>query len=277
MPPKLGIVAGGGDLPAKLIAVCHATGRGVFLLALEDQTDPSLTEGVDHVWVRLGAAGAALKALHAAGVRDLVMAGQVRRPSLAELRPDWRATKLFAKLGASSLGDDGLLSAVVRELEEVEGFRVTAPDELLGELLVPVGVLGEIRPDDQARGDIARGFEVVRALGALDIGQAVIVQDGLVLGVEAIEGTDKLIERCAALRREGLGGVLVKACKPGQERRVDLPTVGIETVHGAARAGLRGIAIEAGRTLVLDRAAMTRAADEAGLFFVGADPAASRE
>lgn len=277
MPPKLGIVAGGGDLPAKLVAVCRATGREVFVLALVDQADPSLTEGVDHAWVRLGAAGTALKALHGAGVKDLVMAGRVRRPSLSELRPDWRAARLFAKLGASSLGDDGLLSAVVRELEEVEGFRVTAPDELLGELVAPSGPLGRILPDEQGRSDIARGFEVARALGALDVGQAVIVQAGLVLGVEAIEGTDKLIERCGALRREGLGGVLVKACKPSQERRVDLPTVGVETVHGAARAGLRGIAFEAGRSLVLDRDAMARAADELGLFVVGADPKASPE
>jgi DUF1009 family protein len=274
MPPKLGIVAGGGDLPARLLEVCRATGREVFVLALEDQTDPAITEGVDHAWVRLGAAGAALKALHAAGVKDLVMAGRVRRPSLSELRPDWRATRLFAKLGASALGDDGLLSAVVRELEEVEGFRVTAPEALLGELVAPAGALGGIRPDDQARGDIARGFEVARALGVLDIGQAVIVQAGLVLGVEAIEGTDMLLERCAALRRDGPGGVLIKACKPGQERRVDLPTVGVETVRRAARAGLRGIAFEAGRSLVLDRDAMARAADEVGLFVVGVDPAA---
>ncbi|MBT5414698.1 MAG: UDP-2,3-diacylglucosamine diphosphatase LpxI [Rhodospirillaceae bacterium] len=273
MRPKLGIVAGGGDLPVKLVAACRAAGREVFVLALEGQADPAAAEGVPHVWIRMGAAGKALKTLREAGVQDLVMAGRVRRPSLSELRPDWRATKLFAKLGASALGDDGLLSAVVRELEEVEGFRVTAPDELLGDLVAPTGPLGRHEPDDSARGDIARGFAVARALGALDVGQAVVVQGGLVLGVEAIEGTDALIARCATLRREGPGGVLVKTCKPGQERRVDLPTVGIETLRGAARAGLRGVAVEAGRSLILDRDAMIRMADESGLFLIGVDPA----
>lgn len=274
MPPKLGIIAGGGDLPAKLVAVCRATGREVFVLALEDQADAVLIADVPHAWSRLGAAGAALKALREAGVQELVMVGRVRRPSIAELRPDWRAAKLFAKLGAAALGDDGLLSAVVRELEEVEGFRVLAPEDLLADLVAPSGPLGRHVPDQQALGDIARGFEVARALGALDIGQAVVVQAGLVLGVEAIEGTDALIERCGPLCREGPGGVLIKACKPRQERRVDLPTVGIETLGCAARAGLRGIAVEAGRSLILDRDAMVRAADDAGLFLVGADAAA---
>jgi hypothetical protein len=127
-------------------------------------------------------------------------------------------------------------------------------------------------PDAQAEDDIALGFRVVRALGALDIGQAAVVQQGLVLGLEAIEGTDALIARCAALRREGPGGVLVKAPKPGQERRADLPTIGRRTVEAAAAAGLRGIAVEAGASLVIDHAAVAVAADRAGLFVVGVAP-----
>jgi hypothetical protein len=129
--------------------------------------------------------------------------------------------------------------------------------------------LGRHVPDAQAEDDIAVGFRVVRALGALDIGQAAVVQQGLVLGVEAIEGTDALIARCAALRREGPGGVLVKAPKPGQERRADLPAIGRRTVEAAAAAGLRGIAVEAGASFVLDRVATAAAADRAGLFVVG--------
>jgi UDP-2,3-diacylglucosamine hydrolase len=163
------------------------------------------------------------------------------------------------------------LTAVIREFEG-EGFRVIGADHLLGSALATAGPLGRHLPDAQAEDDIALGFRVVRALGMLDIGQAAVVQQGLVLGVEAIEGTDALIARCAALRREGPGGVLVKAPKPGQERRADLPTIGRRTVEGAAAAGLRGIAVEAGASFVIDRAVVAAAADRAGLFVVGIAP-----
>jgi DUF1009 family protein len=201
-------------------------------------------------------------------VGELVLAGGIRRPSLTALRPDWRAAKLFARIGYRALGDDGLLSAVVSELER-EGFRVIGPDQLLASALIPEGPLGKIHPDMQSGADIERGLRVARMLGALDVGQAVIVQQGLVLGVEAIEGTDELIRRCAPLRREGMGGVLVKVEKPGQERRADRPTIGPCTVLLAAETGLRGIAIEANGTIVLDRHEVIRAADAAGLFVVG--------
>jgi DUF1009 family protein len=202
------------------------------------------------------------------GVSELVLAGGVRRPSLATLRPDWRAAKLFARLGYRALGDDRLLSAVVAEFER-EGFRVIGADQVLGVALAQEGPFGQVVPDAVARNDIALGARVARALGRLDIGQAVVVQQGLVLGVEAIEGTDELVRRCAALRRDGAGGVLVKVEKPGQERRADRPTIGPKTVAVAAEAGLRGIAVEAGATIVLDRAEVVAAADRVGLFVVG--------
>jgi len=194
----------------------------------------------------------------------------VRRPSLASLMPDWRAAKFFARIGLRALGDDGLLSAIIKELE-LEGFRVVGIESILGGLLAPKGPLGRIEPDEQARADIARGLEVARALGALDIGQAAVVQQGIVLGVEAADGTDALIARAGSLRREGPGGVLVKIAKPGQERRVDLPTIGVRTVEAAANAGLRGIAVEAGAALVVDRAAVAAAADGAALFVLGVE------
>jgi DUF1009 family protein len=268
MAAKLGIVAGGGDLPARLIEVCRTCGREIFVLAFEGQTDPATVEGVDHAWVRLGQSGPALEALRGAGVEDLVLIGPVERPALSELRLDFRSAQLLAKAGAGSLGDDGLLRAVVRALEE-EGFRIIGVDDLLSDLLVPVGPLGTHRPDAQAEGDIARGLEVARALGEVDVGQAVVVQQGIVLGVEADEGTDRLLARCAELSRGEPGGVLVKIKKPGQETRVDLPTVGVQTVTGAVRAGLRGIAVEAGETLIVDRTATVEAANEAGLFLLG--------
>jgi len=268
MADRLGIVAGGGDLPRYLVECCRAAGRDVFVLALEGAAAPTTVKGVPHAWCRLGAAAKGLALLRENDVTELVLAGGVRRPSLTALRPDWRAAKLFARIGYRALGDDSLLSAVVKELEQ-EGFRVVGADQLLGGTFIAEGPLGRLRPDRQAQADIERGARVARALGALDVGQAVIVQQGLVLGVEAIEGTDELLRRCASLRRDGPGGVLVKVEKPGQEPRADRPTIGLRTVALSAETGLRGIAVEAHATIVLDREEVVRAADLAGLFLVG--------
>lgn len=266
--PRLGIVAGAGGLPRRLVDACRSAGREVFVLALEGAAQPETVEGVAHAWCRLGAAARGLALLRENNVRELVLAGGITRPSLIMLRPDWRAARLFARIGYKALGDDGLLSAVVSEFER-EGFCVIGADQLLAAVLAPEGVLGERHPDAQALADIAHGERIARALGALDIGQAVVVQQGLVLGVEAIEGTDALIRRCAGLRRDGPGGVLVKVEKPGQEQRADRPTIGPQTVTLAAEAGLSGIAVEAGATIVLDRDEVVDIADRAGLFVVG--------
>ena len=268
MTGRLGIVAGGGRLPQRLVESCRAAGRDVFVLALEGAAEPETVRGVPHAWCRIGGAVKGLSLLRENNVTELVLAGSVRRPSLGTLRPDWRAAKLFARIGYRSLGDDGLLSAIVSELEK-EGFRVIEPDQLLDGELVGTGPLGTVQPNPQSEADIERGLRIACALGALDIGQAVVVQQGLVLGVEAIEGTDGLLRRCAALRREGPGGVLVKIEKPGQERRADRPTIGPRTVALAAEAGLAGIAVEAGATIVLDRDEVISAANLAGLFVVG--------
>ena len=175
---------------------------------------------------------------------------------------------LFARIGLRALGDNGLLSAIIQELE-TEGFRVVGVDDLLEPLLAPEGALGRVTPDEAALIDVSRGLEVARALGGVDVGQSVVVQQGIVLGVEAAEGTDALLERVAGRRLEGPGGVLVKIAKPGQERRADLPVMGVPTVAACAKAGLRGIAVEAGAALVIDRAEAVAAADRAGLFVLG--------
>ncbi len=265
----LGIIAGGGELPRRLIESCRATGRAVFVLALEGEAEPETVANVSHAWCRIGAAAKGLKLLRDNRVSDLVIAGGVRRPSLGAIRPDWRAAKFFAKVGYRLLGDDGLLSAIAKELE-IEGFHLVGAHELLDERAsVPEGPLGRLKPSSEAVADITRGVEIARAIGALDVGQAVVVQQGLVLGVEAIEGTDALLRRCTGLRREGPGGVLVKIEKPGQETRIDRPTVGPQTVRLAAEAGLAGIAVEAGSTLMIDRSRVIREADAAGLFVIG--------
>ncbi len=269
--PKLGIIAGGGAYPAQIIAACQQQGRPFHVLALEGQADHPAIESVPHTRIRLGAAGEAERVLREEGCEDVILAGHVRRPSLREIRPDARAAKVLMKASMKAWGDDGLLSAIIREFEK-SGFRVVGVEAILDDLLAPEGQIGRHKPDAEAETDIARGIEVARGLGALDVGQSVVVQQGIVLGVEAIEGTDALIERCGALRREGPGGVLVKLAKPGQDRRVDLPTIGLDTVRGAHAAGLRGIAVEAGGTQIIDRAAVTDAADAAGLFLVGVRP-----
>jgi DUF1009 family protein len=267
----LGVIAGSGGLPRRVIESCRAAGRDVFVLALEGEADREIVDSVPHAWCRLGGAAAGLDLLRAQGIGELVLAGGVRRPTLASLRPDWRAAKFLARVGYRALGDDGLLSAVVKELER-EGFRVVGADQLLDEAALPEGPLGRVRPNADALADIAHGMRLARAIGALDIGQAVVVQQGLVLGVEAIEGTDGLLRRCAGLRREGQGGILVKAEKPGQEKRADRPTIGPHTVRLAGESGLCGIAAETGATLVIDRDEVIRLADAAGLFVVGVRP-----
>lgn len=268
MEPRLGIVAGGGELPVRLAEACRARGRDVFILVIEGHGDAAAFSGLPHASIRLGEAGKGFALLHEAGVSEVVMAGPVRRPSLRELRPDWRATRFFTRIGLKALGDDGLLSAVMREFES-EGFRLLRVDEVVEDLLAPKGVWGHRTPDESEMADIMRGIAVIRGLGALDIGQAVVVQQGIVLGVEAIEGTDGLIARSGGLKRAGRGPVLVKCAKPGQDRRADLPTIGTGTIANAAAAGFAGIAVEAGSTIVLGLEAVTRAADEAGLFVMG--------
>lgn len=268
MAGKLGIVAGSGDLPQRILDAAKAAGRPVFVLALEGFATPALVAGMPHGWIRLGAAADGLQMLRDNGVTELVLAGGVKRPSFLALRPDWRTAKFLAKVGRRALGDDGILGAIVKEIEG-EGFSVVGADAILNSALAPQGVLGRIAPDEQAQQDIARGAAVARALGAVDVGQAVVVQQGVVLGVEGAEGTEQLIARCAPLALEGPGGVLVKLAKPEQERRADLPTIGPKTIEQAASAGLRGIAVEAGGALIVDRAETIDAADRRGLFLVG--------
>jgi DUF1009 family protein len=273
MPRRLGIIAGGGPLPARLAAAARAAGRAVFILGLEGFADPALIAPWPHEIRRLGAASRIIAALREHGCQDLVMIGPVRRPSLLDLRPDAEGAKLLARIGrAAFAGDDGLLAAVIRVLTE-EGFRVIGMQEIMREAVAPAGVLTRTRPDAQAMLDINRGVAVTRLLGSADVGQGCVVQQGLVLAVEAIEGTDAMLLRAGVLRREGIGGVLVKLVKPGQDKRADLPTIGPDTVRNAAAAGLRGLAFEAEATILAEREACLAAAEEAGLFLLGLDPA----
>lgn len=269
---KLGIIAGGGSIPKKLIDFCKENGRDYFVLAIEGNADKNLIdESIPHQWIRIGQAGTGFKRFHEEKVEDVVMIGTIRRPSFFDLVPDFRTAAFFAKIGMKSIGDDGILRALVKEIES-EGMLVKGVHEVLPEILVKEGVMGKHKPDKQAMEDIKRGIEVAETLGRLDVGQAVVVQQGLVLGVEGIEGTDELIRRCEEYRRKGDGGVLVKLRKPQQDMRIDLPTIGPRSVYRAKESGLRGIAVHAGNGLIVDEEETIKAADKEGLFIIGVNP-----
>ena len=271
---KLGIIAGGGALPGQIVAACRDTGRPHFVLAFEGSADPASFAGSPVEWIRASGISKALDIARREEVEELVLVGGIQRPSMLDLMRDVRSAKFLAKVGTRMMGDDNLLSAVVREIEESEGFRVIGPEIILEDILATSGSYGAVEPDTDDKADIARGIVAVQTMGALDIGQGAVIQNGRILGVEGAEGTDRLIERCAEfVSKDGPGGVFVKAPKPSQERRIDLPAVGLSTLQNAVRAGLRGIAVEAGGVLVLDRQEMTAEADRAGVFFFGFDAA----
>jgi DUF1009 family protein len=273
---KLGLIAGGGALPISLAAHCRLVGRPLFILRLESFAEPELAafDGLD---VGLAELGKGINALRAAGCGAVCLAGKVDRPDLAALKPDLRGlSALPGAIAAARKGDDGLLTFLIREFEK-EGFTVEGAHEVMKSLTLPKGPLGRHAPAPADVTDLHRALEAARAIGRLDIGQAAVACDGLVLALEAQEGTDAMLRRVAGLPAAIRGaadrrrGVLAKACKPGQELRVDLPTIGPETVNRAAAAHLAGIAGEAGQILVISRDETVRLADEAGLFIVGVD------
>jgi DUF1009 family protein len=253
-------------------------GRSVVLFPIRGWADPAMVAGYPHHWLALGQFAGGLRRVRAEGCRDVVFIGNVLRPSLWQLRLDVRTLLLLPRIvRAFRGGDDHLLSGLARILEE-HGLRMVGAHEVAPDILVPAGTLGSVAPTGQNLADVARGLSLIAAIGPFDIGQAVVVANNHVIAVEAAEGTDQMLTRVAALRREGRirlperTGVLVKGPKPGQDRRFDLPSIGPRTVESAAAAGLAGIAVEAAGAITADPQAMVRAADAAGLFFLGAPP-----
>src|SRR5439155_15682271 len=271
----IGLIAAGGVMPFAVADSLIARGIDPVLFALRGVCDPMGVERFRHHWISIGQLGKAAKLFRAENCRDLVFIGTLVRPALSEIRLDWGTLRVIGRIWAAFRGgDDHLLSGIGRILEQ-DGFRMVGIKDVAPDLLMPEGAITRARPDASAAADIARGREVLGALGPFDIGQAAIVIDGHVVAVEDIEGTDGLLARVAQLRADGRirakagRGVLVKAPKSGQDLRFDLPTVGPSTVEGAAKAGLAGIAVAAGNTVVADSQAMIEAADKAGLFVTG--------
>jgi hypothetical protein len=271
----IGLVAGGGAMPFAVADSLVARGATPVLFALRGACDPVRVEGFRHHWISVGQLGRAMRLFRAENCRDLVFIGSLVRPALSEIRLDWGTLRVLGRVWAAFRGGDDHLLSGIGDILEQDGFRMVGVKDIAPDLLMPEGSLTRAAPDADAIADIARGRAVLGALSPYDVGQAVVVIDGHVVGVEDIEGTDGLLARVARLRGEGriraraARGVLVKAPKSGQDLRFDLPTLGPRTVEGAARAQLAGIAIVAGNTIVAEPQAMIAAADGAGLFVTG--------
>ena len=271
----LGIIAGGGDLPRAVAQSVSADGRKVFIMALTGSASGDWLADFPHEWGSPGAPGLAFKAFRGAGVTDILLAGQVDRPKFSEMKLDTKGVLLLPRaLKAARQGDDGLLRFIVTMFEE-EGFRGVGVAEAAPGLICGAGDLGRLSPSDEHRADMDRAFAIVKALGTQDVGQAAVVCDGLPLAVEAAEGTDQMLVRVAGLREAIRGtpqnrrGVLVKALKPTQDAKTDLPVIGIATLERAAAAGLAGIGLQAGGALIVDKQAVAARADALGLFVTG--------
>lgn len=273
---KLGLIAGGGNLPIEIAEHCERLGRPFFVVRLKGFADEAL-DRFPGATIGVAELGKAIQTLKRAGCEAVTMAGLVERPDFASLTPDLRGLKALPGIvAAARKGDDALLRQVLGEFEK-DGFLVEGAHQVMGDLTLPRGALGRIAPSPEQVADIQRALQVARAIGDLDIGQGAVVCDGLVLAVEAQEGTDAMLRRVAGLPESIRGsvqaprGVLAKAPKPIQETRIDLPTVGLNTIRRAANAGLAGVAGEAGRVLVLDRDEVITLADDLGLFVVGVE------
>lgn len=279
----IAIFAGNGDLPRKLIQHFQYHQIKHVVIAFEGITDPSgFTESIFHY---VGQVGAILSTLRAHQVTHIVMAGSMRRPNLRKLSLDWEGTKWLARLGTSVfLGDDALLSRLVNLMGE-EGFTVIGPHTILSELTVEPGVLSLCVPGNHSLHDIQRGKEILIGMSSFDVGQATVVQQGIVLGIEAVEGTRALLHRVAHLKlgstpndlgketshTKSSGGVLIKLPKRGQSVCVDLPTIGPHTIEEAHNAGLEGIAISAHTTQILDKEKVIQLCNTYGMFLVAID------
>jgi len=269
------IICGGGSFPSAVAEAIEKRGRRPVMFGLRGWADPNIIERYPHHWIAIGQLGRFLRLARAEDCREALFIGTLLRPPIAQIRLDWRTLLLMPRIIRSFRGGDDRLLSGVANLFEDGGVRMIGVKDVAPEIIVPEGVLGRVQPSARDRDDIARGLAVIAALGPFDVGQAAIVSNNHVLAVEAAEGTDNLLARIADLRRHGRvttpagTGVLVKAPKRGQDRRFDLPAVGPQTIENVARAGLAGLAVAAGGTIVAESEQVIAAADRAGVFFVG--------
>lgn len=269
------VVCGGGSLPATVADALVGQGRGVVMFPLHGWADPATVERFRHHWIHIGQLGRFSRLARSEGCRDLVLIGTLVRPTIRQLRLDIETLRVMPRIiRAYRGGDDHLLSGVGRILEDY-GFRLVGAHEVAPQILAPLGHVGRFAPTPRDEADITRGLALLAATGPFDVGQAAVVADGRVLAVEAAEGTDHMLAHIAEMRRGGRirsaagTGVLVKAPKPSQDRRFDLPTVGPSTVQHIAAAGLAGLAVVAGGVIIAEPARVMALADKANIFVAG--------
>jgi DUF1009 family protein len=271
--PTLGIIAGGGVLPALVAETGRNQGRTVVAVGFPDDTDPDLPRAVDHfTWLKLGQLGKLISFFKKHGVQEVVLAGSINKPRALNIRPDFRAARLLFSLKRRS--DDSLLRVVASELQK-EGMSVVSAQPFAPQLATPAGILTKTVPTREQWKEIFYGWPIARDLGRHDIGQSLIVKEQMVIAVEAIEGTDATIRRGGELG--GAGCTLIKVFKPGQDNRIDLPSIGLNTVRLLAEARGTCLAVEAEKSLFFDKEEAVRFADQNGITIVGVTAKLLRE
>ncbi len=267
----LGLIAGRGDLPSNLLNVLEEKKIGISVVCIEGQTPDAMANmytSLPTCWVQLGQVGKVINFFKEQEVTHIIMIGGIQRPSWDELKLDSHGLKVMAKAAFSPKGDDAILRLVIKEIEK-EGFNVIGLQDLLPDVLGKLGCLTKKKPSEVQMQDIEHGWKILDDLSLLDIGQVVAVQQGLTLAVEAIEGTDAMILRAGTLKKKGSAPVIVKRPKKNQEKRADLPTLGVETIIKAYKADIAGIAYEANATILVNQIEMVKKANELGLFLLG--------
>jgi DUF1009 family protein len=269
------IICGAGSFPGAVAEAIARRGRQPVMFGLKGWADPKIVERFTHHWIFIGQIGRFVRLAQSEHCRDVLMIGSLTRPPIRKLRLDWQTIRMMPRLVRAFRGGDDQLLSGIASIAEDAGVRIIGLRDVAPEVFVPEGPLGTCRPAERDLGDIARGMKLIMALGPFDVGQAAVVANNHVLAVEAAEGTDAMLMRIADLRRQGRisatagTGVLVKAPKPGQDRRFDLPSIGPQTIERAASAGLAGVAVAAGSTIIVEPAEVITAADRAGIFVVG--------
>ncbi len=267
---SLALIAGKGQLPIQIIDSCRHQNQS--LLVIDLSSTPRLDLETEKIKIRpfsLGDIGKILDMLKKHSIQQLVLAGGLDRPNLKTFSFDSTGLLWLKKLGLKAFkGDDALLKGVT-ELLEAEGFQIISPGDLLQTLLTPVGCLTQKAPSQEDWDIIHQGQSLLKALSPFDVGQSVIIQQGLVLGIEAIEGTEELIHRCQGLHRPGEAGVLIKMAKENQSLKVDVPSIGIQTIEQMYRCNLKGIALSAQKSQIIQQQETIQRANELGIFMVG--------
>jgi DUF1009 family protein len=278
----IAVICGGGSFPGAVAEAIVRGGRQPVMFAIKGWADPSVIERYPHHWIALGQLGRFFRMARAEHCKEVLFIGTLLRPPLKQVRLDWQTIRLMPRIVGYFRGGDNRLLSGAASIAESGGLRVIGLRDVAPEIFVPEGVLGRCQPAERDRSDIAKAMKLIAALGPFDVGQAAVVANNHVLAVEAAEGTDNMLARIADLRRQNRVttppgvGVLVKAPKPGQDRRFDLPSIGPRTIEGAARAGLAGVAVAAGSTIIAEAAEVIAIADREKIFVAGVGEDAAR-